>query len=208
MEGSLDFEFHWNQLTLTDGAFEHIGSQIFEYFDLLELANYRQVCTSWRNFISKQSYFCCKVFARIKYQFRRKLSNSLVTHRYESGFKYIKANPALENQVVFADLILASETFNKYSIGEISTGPVQDMYKIPILTWNLNHMNFVWECLDLRYGLFDTKRGFYQFAAKANVSGSGCPGSNFIQVKNSTVIFVILSVFRITYWFLEQIACV
>ena len=59
------------------------------------------------------------------------------------------------------------------------------MYKIPILTSNLDHMNFVWECLDIRYGLFDTKRGFYQFAAKANVSGSGCPGSNFIQVKNS-----------------------
>ena len=186
---SPDFEFHWNQLTLTDGAFEHIGSQIFEYFDLLELANYRQVCTSWRNFISKQSYFCRKVFARIKYQFRRKLSNPLVTHRYESGFKYIKDNPALKNQVVFADLILASETFNKYSIGEISTGPVQDMYKIPILTSNLDHMNFVWECLDIRYGLFDTKRGFYQFAAKANISGSGCPGSNFIQVKNSAIIF-------------------
>ena len=54
--------------------------------------------------------------------------------------------------------------------------------KIPILTSNLDHMNFVWECLDIRYGLFDTKRGFYQFAAKANVSGSGCPGSNFILV--------------------------
>ena len=63
-----------------------------------------------------------------------------------------------------ADIILACVTF------DIGAGPIQNMYKVPILNKNLIQMDFVWKCLDLQYGLgFDTKHGFYQFAANANV---------------------------------------
>ena len=64
--------------------------------------------------------------------------------------------------MVFADVILAFYAKENRMRGNV----VQDMYKLPIMARNLEHMNFVWNCLDLSHRFFDTKCGFYQFAAK------------------------------------------
>ena len=88
MESSSQPNVLWNQVI--DGAFEHIGSQIFSHFTFQELANYRQVCRSWKRFISSQHYWCKKVFHRVKSR-----SHSLVTREFNPGFAYIKANPQL-----------------------------------------------------------------------------------------------------------------
>ena len=76
------------------------------------------------------------------------------------GFAYVKKYPDPENFVVFADVILAFYAKENKMRGNV----VQDMYKLPIMARNLEHMNFVWNCLDLL--VFDTKCGFYRFAAK------------------------------------------
>ena len=66
--------------------------------------------------------------------------------------------------MIFADVVLAFYARES----RMRRNVVQDMYKLPIMTKNLDHMNFVWNCLDLSHRFFDTKRGFYQFAAKEN----------------------------------------
>ena len=62
-----NFIFPWE--LLTDGAFDHVGSQIFGYLSmdgLEELAKCRKVCKSWHKFICKQSYWYRQILAKLK----------------------------------------------------------------------------------------------------------------------------------------------
>ena len=62
-----NYEFPWEPLI--NGAFEHIGSQIFEYLSmdgLEELAKCRKVCKLWHAFIRNKSYWYRQILEKVK----------------------------------------------------------------------------------------------------------------------------------------------
>ena len=84
MEQQTDSNYRFPWELLINGAFEHIGSQIFGYLSmdgLEELAKCREVCKLWHTFIRNQNYWYRQIVAKVK-------CDPLILREWDPGKKY------------------------------------------------------------------------------------------------------------------------